>query len=325
MLVVCTACTLAPSLTTDPSSAHEATLPSTVEAEPSEGAVPFSATIPPLSLLSPTPPIEMVFDNIAIGPKDQLYVSWFGSSGDDLRHFAHWDGARWIALGDGFRTAGNSMVVDAAGGLYTEALTDSSQGSSTAMMRWDGDKWEDLSGDFSIVVDALQPGRVSSNVPVTALAVDREGNLYAGGSFYYLGPGQSTELPMGYVASWNGEAWAVLGGGLDKVNVFALATSAPGTAYASGEQPLTPEGESGFVATWHASGWTEIDPGRPDIILTMALDPSGDCMSPVKRKAQAGRSLTTGMACTGPQLPANSRVRHQPCSTWRWMPKAISA
>ncbi len=208
--------------------------------------------------------------------------------GDDLRHFAQWDGARWIALGAGFRTGGNSMVVDAAGGLCTEVLTDSSQGSSTAIMRWDGAKWEDITGDFSIVVDALQPGRVSSNVPVTALAADREGNLYAGGSFYYLRPGQSTELPMGYVASWNGEAWAVLGGGFDMVNVFALATSAPGAAYASGEQPLTPEGESGFIATWHASGWTQIDPGRPDIILTMALDPSGGLYVAGQKKGTGG-------------------------------------
>jgi hypothetical protein len=164
------------------------------------------------------------------------------------------------------------MVVDAAGGLYTEVLTDSS---STAIMRWHGDKWEDVTGDFTVVVDALQPGRVSSNVPVRALALDREGNIYAGGAFYYLTPDQSTELPMGYVARRNGEAWAVMGGGFDKVNVFALAMGAPGAAYAAGEQPLTAEGESGFIASWHASGWTQIDPGRPDIIHTMALDQSG--------------------------------------------------
>lgn len=178
-------------------------------------------------------------------------------------------------MGTGFLTAGNAMVVDAAGGLYTEVLTEPDQGSSTAIMRWYGGKWEDITCDFNIVVDALKPGRVSSNVPVTALAVDREGNLYAGGMFYYLSPGQATELPMGYVASLKGEGWAVLGGGLDQMNVFALAIDAPGAVYASGEQPLTPQGESGFIAVWHASKWTPMDPGSPDIILSMAADQSG--------------------------------------------------
>jgi hypothetical protein len=167
------------------------------------------------------------------------------------------------------------MVGDAAGHLYTEALTDDTQGNAAAIVRWDGQKWEDITGDFSVLVDTLQPGRVSSNVPVTALAVDGLGNLYAAGAFNYLALDQSNEIAMGYVARWNGEAWAVLGTGFDKVNVFALAASAMGDVYASGEQPLTPEGKSGFIAKWDGTGWTQIDTRGPDIILKLALNQTG--------------------------------------------------
>jgi len=273
MLQNSTACAIAPLTSTD-TPAHEATLAFTPGAEPSAGAKPSPTTFPSPSLPPPALPLDVVMAGV-VGPQDRLYVSGFDSSGDDLRHFAEWDGARWIALGAGFRTAGHAMAVDAAGRLYTEALTDSSQGSSTALMRWNGDEWEDITGDFNLVVDALQPGRVSSNVPVTALAVDREGNLYAGGSFYYLGSGQATELPMGYVARWNGADWAVVGSGFDQVGILALAVDAPHALYAAGEQPLTAAGESGFLAAWHVSEWRRVDPGRPDIFLAMALDPSG--------------------------------------------------
>jgi hypothetical protein len=274
-LVFCTACTAAPSRAADTISVPEGPRPPAATAESSATAIPSSTEASLLPLPSPGLTFDVVIDNVKVGPQDQLDVSGFSSLGDDLRHFARWDGTRWIELGTGFRTSGNSMTEDAAGGLYTEILTDSSQGSSTAIIRWDGDKWEDFTGNFKGLVDAVQPGRVSSNIPVTSLAVDREGNLYAAGTFNYQGPGQATETPMGYVAKWNGETWTLLGSGFDNANLFALAASANGEVYVSGEQPLTAEGKSGIIAKWDGAGWTQIGPQSPDIILKLALDRTG--------------------------------------------------
>jgi hypothetical protein len=222
-----------------------------------------------------------VIDNVAAGKQGQLYASGFGSLGDDTRHFAQWDGAKWIALGKGFQTAGNVLAVDGAGHLYTEILADSEQGRATAIIRWDGDKWEDITGNFGNAIDALKAGRVSSNVPVVTLAVDGEDNLYAAGSFYYPTADHSEELPMGYVAKWNKETWTVLGQGFDRVNIFSLAVSAEGRVYVSGEQPRPPEGEltiNGFIARWDGKTWTQIGTSKLNSCLntrSLAVDQAG--------------------------------------------------
>lgn len=269
VLVLCTACVPQGLLVVESSP--------TLIATTKPASTPFlapSATPIPL-LRTPIPIFEVVIDNLAIGQQGQLYASGFGTLGDDVRHFAQWDGTKWIALGNGFSTAGNSLVADGAGHLYTEILTDSEQGMATAIMRWDGAKWEDVTGNFSMEIDALKAERVSSNVPVVALALDREDNLYAAGTFYYPSADHTEELPMGYVAKWNQETWTVLGQGFDKVNIFALVVSATGKAYVSGEQPLTAAGNSSYIAEWDGEKWTRINTSMPNISLHLALDKSG--------------------------------------------------
>jgi hypothetical protein len=167
---------------------------------------------------------DAVIDNLAIGQQGQLYASGYGNG---LQQLAQWDGSKWIALDTGFQPASNALAVDSAGHLYVEVLTDSQQGLSNAIMRWDGAKWEDIMGNFSIEVDPLKAGRLSSNIPVVALAVDREDNLYAAGAFFYPSADHTAEFPMGYVAKWDQES-TVLGKGFDKVNIFAWQSVQPG-------------------------------------------------------------------------------------------------
>jgi len=171
MLVLCTACKSQDLAEAEPSGTPIATQPSIISSQPASTLFPTLTATPALLLPSPTPIFDVVIDNVEISQQGQLYASGFGTMGDDIRHLAQWNGAKWIALGNGFSTAGNTLVADGAGYLYTEILKDSEQGMATAIMRWDDDKWEDITGNFSIVVDALKPGRLSSNIPVVALAV----------------------------------------------------------------------------------------------------------------------------------------------------------
>ena len=80
---------------------------------------------------------------------------------------------------------------------------------------------------------------------------------------------------MGYVAKRNQETWTVLGKGFDKVNIFALAVSATGNVYVSGEQPLTPERNSSYIAQWDGEKWTEINTSKLNTTRDIALDKSG--------------------------------------------------
>jgi len=189
---------------------------------------------------------EGIIDSVAIDQQGTLYAGGYGASWEGSKHFAQWDGAKWIALGTGVASAGgNPLVADRANQLYTTIITDPDQGYTTAMVRWDDAGWEDITGNFSTVVDALQAGRISSNIPVEALAVDGEDHLYAAGSFQYPSADHTMEWPMGFVAKWDRETWTVLGHGFDRVHIYAMAVSAAGKVYASGEQPRIPPGEYG--------------------------------------------------------------------------------
>jgi len=219
---------------------------------------------------------DILIDNIAVDQQGHLYASGFGKQ-YDLRHFARWDGGKWIELGNGFQTAGgNALAVDSTGRLYTAILTESRPNLTTTMMRWNGTRWEEITGNFGTVVDALKAGRLSSNIPAPALAVDGEDNLYAAGSYFYSVADHPYEWPMGYVAKWDKDSWTVLGQGFDKVNIFNMAVGVTGNLYVSGEQPLTPEGNNSFITQWNKDTWTEINTSK--LINTpqgMAVDSTG--------------------------------------------------
>ncbi len=274
ILVLCTACT-------------SQGLPR-IESSPTLTVVQLSpAATKPVSAFSPTstvmltpstiPVFDVVIDNLAIGQQGQLFASGYGNELQQIpqQQLAQWDGAKWIALDPGFQPAGNVLAVDRAGRLYVEVLTNSQQGMSNAIMRWDGVKWEDITGNFSDEVDPLKAGRISSNIPVVALALDGEDNLYAAGAFFYPTADHTNEFPMGYVAKWNQGTWTVLGEGFDKVNIFALAVGATGEVYVAGEQPLTPEGNSSYIARWDGEKWTQIDTSKLNTSRYIALDKSG--------------------------------------------------
>lgn len=281
LLVLCTAC--------GPSSspAIEAS-PSTIKTQTSQAPSQTAPVVPPTemstpNLPSPTPMFEGMIDNVAIDRQAQVYASGYGPASDGSRHFAQWDGTTWIALGAGVESAGgDALVTDRANRLYTAMITDPDQGYATAIVRWDGAGWEDITGNFTTVVDALQAGRISSNIPVAALAFDGEDHLYAAGSFQYPSADHTREWSMGYAAKLEKETWTVLGPGFDQVYILDMAVSAAGKVYVAGEQPRIPAGEydgpAGFIAEWDGETWTEIGTGLLDPcwnIRNLALDKAG--------------------------------------------------
>ncbi|HLO29298.1 MAG TPA: hypothetical protein VK249_09195, partial [Anaerolineales bacterium] len=266
ILLLCSACVPRALLTAEPSPAVIATHSS-----------PTPAATSTLLLPNPIPIFDVVIDNLAIGPQGQLYASGYGNGGQQLpqAQLAQWDGEKWIALDTGFQPEMDALVVDNVGQFYAEFFTDSQQGLSNAIMRWDGARWEDITANFGTVVDPLRAGRVSSNIPVVALAMDGEDSLYAAGSFYYSSGDYTTEFPMGYVAKWNQKTWTVLGKGFDKVYIFALVVSPTGEVYIAGEQPRTPEGNSSYIAHWDGETWKQIDTSKINTSGYLALDKSG--------------------------------------------------
>jgi hypothetical protein len=99
---------------------------------------------------------------------------------------------------------------------------------------------------------------------VHALAIDADGNLYAGG---YNG-----------VAKWDGSKWSNLGlpwaGG--DVIISSLAVDGTGNLYAGGDFYQT-VGEAAFLAKWDGSSWTVVSgTNHGSYIYALATDSSGN-------------------------------------------------
>lgn len=282
ILLLCTDCGPEGLPTAETSSTHLATQTSQAASQPTSSHLPTPTAMPTWLPPTPIPMFEGLIDALAIDPQGTLFAGGYGPPSDGSRRLARWDGTEWIAMETGFEPDGSPLAIDSAGQLYSSGLTAIEHGMATVMVKWDGAQWEDITGNFSTVVDALQAGRISSNIPVLGLAVDGEDKLYAAGSYQHPSADNTMEWPMGYVATWNGDTWTVLGRGFDRVNIYSLAVSPTGQVYVSGEQPRIPAGEyegpAGFIAQWDSKMWNEIGTSALDSctsITNLSLDGAG--------------------------------------------------
>jgi hypothetical protein len=228
--------------------------PSLTTTKPATTSFPAPTTtftsLPP----SPTPIFEVVIDNLAIGQQGQLYFSGFGANGDDLRHYAQWDGAKWIALGNGFQTAGNSLVVDGVGHLYTKILFDSMQGMATAIMRWDGENWTQIN---------TSKLNISLNI-----ALDQSERLYASGQW---------SVPGEVIAHWDGKDWMTITDQLEgeAPGVLDMAVDTYGHLYIGGSFESVSGIPAQNIAYWYGSLWHALGDGVNERVEAIAFDPGG--------------------------------------------------
>lgn len=159
---------------------------------------------------------------LAADQNGNLYIGgefgYFGSQ--PIFHIIKWDGTTWHTLGTcpdcGTDDPIYALTVNlSSGNLYVGGDFTHAGGAAHAnIAEWNGNNWTDET--FS------SPWPLNS--PVKALAVDQNGNVYAGGDFYSAGGGLSPYL--NHIAKWNksNAVWEDLETGLD-ANVSALAIS----------------------------------------------------------------------------------------------------
>ncbi|MBK8166932.1 MAG: hypothetical protein IPK64_13395 [bacterium] len=104
---------------------------------------------------------------------------------------------------------------------------------------------------------------------VEALAVDRHGRLYAGGSFHLAGG-----ATVNQVARWDGFQWSALGSGMVE-RVFALAVAANGDVYAGGAFWAADGAPAAHIARWDGTSWSALGPGLDGWVYALAFDPNG--------------------------------------------------
>jgi hypothetical protein len=188
-----------------------------------------------------------------------LYAGGFFDSAGSVsaRHIAKWDGKTWSALGSGMDSVVNALAVDAGGRLFAGgefSLAGATSAHHIAM--WDGMGWSALGEGTGACTTRTFLFRSF----VSALAFDKNGNVYAGGNFNFAGG-----VPINNVARWDGEQWHALGGGLagkyGNVIVDALAFDSRGSLYAGGSFEFADGQTADRIAKWDGERWSSLGSG----------------------------------------------------------------
>lgn len=168
------------------------------------------------------------------------------AGGQVVNHVAHWNGSSWSGLAGGIKRGPDvvqisSLVLDLNDNLYLAGIfTQAGDLPVSNIARWNGSGWEAL-------------GTGLDNY-VSALAIDSQNNLFAGGAFPV-----SNGMPFPYVtvAQWNGEQWEDIGVGFDN-SVTALAVDSQNRLIAGGYFSVAGGVVAHGLARWDGQTWSAI-------------------------------------------------------------------
>lgn len=203
---------------------------------------------------------------LAVDKNDHLYVGGnfgtaYNSYGDrvmNVNNITKWDGSKWHRMANGLGTplasGVHSLVVDNYNNLYAGGVFYTSGGvQMNHVAKWNGTVWSALNGG---VTGANDGGWIMVN----SLALDRSGNIVAGGLFKRAGG-----VSVNNIAKWNGSAWSAYGTGLNAwiYEVFVdRGTSLlfPHLLYVGSDLQVAPGPK---ITKWTGSAWAPVDEGLP--------------------------------------------------------------
>ena len=187
------------------------------------------------------------------------------AGGQCASRVAVWDGTGWSGLGASTSVDGiiSAIISDRKGGYYASGGFVCAGGQVVNhIAHWDGTTWSGLAG-------GLTADR--SGVSSRALGLDRNDNLYVGGTFSRAG-----NIPVRNIAKWTGTEWEALGEGrgTESFGVRDLALDSQDRLYAGGYFYLagTDPPQFSTVSRWNGSTWEEIGLGFDYFVETLAFD-----------------------------------------------------
>ncbi|MBU2051433.1 MAG: hypothetical protein KKH61_20990 [Gammaproteobacteria bacterium] len=130
--------------------------------------------------------------------------------------------------------------------------------------------FNDVVGKIDGEWNALNGG-VNSNV--RALAVGKNGEVYAGGTFTSA---NSTSPAASVLAYFDGTEWVNIATAMTGTNILALAVAPDGTLYAGGTFTVLNGVNANYIAKWDGTTWTALGTGLNSAVNGIAVAPNGD-------------------------------------------------
>ena len=239
-----------------------------------------------------TSPMNAQVYAAAVGASGSVYVGGiFDTAGTcdstaGCNNIAQWNGASWSALGGGVNGRVYALAVSPktglvyVGGDFTSAgaACDSAAGCSSIA------QWNPATSTWS----ALGSGIGGT---VRALAFDKDGNLFAGGTFSNAGAACDSAAGCNSIAEWNPttKTWSALGSGISSIEaVYAIAPDAGLEVYAGGW--FHGAGScSGAAGCWSIGRYHN---GPPPAVITFGAAPSPTYLTDASFTVSASSSNT---------------------------------
>ncbi len=175
---------------------------------------------------------------LAVDNSGNLYAGGkFTTAGTvSASYIAEWNGSAWSALGSGMDNLVAALVTDSAGDLYAAGAFSTAGGMTVNLVaEWSSGAWSALGTGI--------PGIVGGEYP-DALALDKSGNLYAGGQFIFF---EGTNV-VNNIAEWNGSTWSPLTSGIQDGPFSSMAFDSAGNLYVGGPFLIAGTNVSPYVA-----------------------------------------------------------------------------
>ena len=197
----------------------------------------------------PIPPSEYTINsinNLATDKKGNLYISGsFVQNGGLLMNMGKWDGNSWnfyYALSDVYY-----FIVDSAGTIYAANMDFSNRGYNVYQIK----------GEIATRIGGNTGNYLNATSWVQAMALDANGNLFAGGSI-------DDDNGNVYVAKWDGTTWTELGGTGSgsfgaQGQIEAIAFDRNGNLFASGNLL---KNSTTYIGMWNGQAWITVGDGQ---------------------------------------------------------------
>ncbi|MFN8469804.1 MAG: PxKF domain-containing protein [Caldilineaceae bacterium] len=202
---------------------------------------------------------------LAVDSAGNLYAggSFTNAGGTAANRIAMWNGSTWSAVGGGVTGIGDTVraLVMGPNGILYAGGNFTGMGGVTVnyVAKWDGTTWSPVGSGTAFGMNGV----------VTSLALDGNGNLYAGGHF-----GAAGGVAANFIAKWNGGTWSSLGtGAANGMNgaVMALAVDGKGNLYAGGNFTKAGGVTVNHVAKWDGSTWSPLGSGTDGNVSALAF------------------------------------------------------
>lgn len=225
-----------------------------------------------------------------------VYAGGSFTTGGDvvLNHIGKLEGNLWSPLGTGTSGIVRAMMVFDDGSdegqmlIVGGSFTTAGGIQANHIAKWDGRAWAALGGGLNHAVYAL--GSFDDG--------QSEGPaLYAGGSFTAAG-----EIPVNYVAKWDGQGWSPLGDGVnslvDTMTVFDDGTGDGPALYVAGGFTQAGRVEANFIARWDGDRWSALGKGMDSAVHSLVVfdDGSGPALYAGGSFTDAGGVPADGIA-----------------------------